>query len=75
MLEQIDLTMNKSDVLDFLKKSSLIKTAITNGTTEVVEQCLKIFPYLLWSQMEGQTMVQIAIGKRNEKIFNFLCQK
>ncbi|KAI3860403.1 hypothetical protein MKW98_011597 [Papaver atlanticum] len=75
MLEQIDLTMNKSDVLDFFKKSSLIKTAITYGTTEVVEHCLKIFPYLLWSEMEGQTMMQIAIGKRNEKIFNFLCQK
>ncbi|KAI3920277.1 hypothetical protein MKW92_021534 [Papaver armeniacum] len=75
MLEQIDLTMNKSDVLGFFKKSSLIKTAITDGTTEVVEQCLKQFPYLIWSEMEGQTMVQIAIGERNEKVFNFICQK
>ncbi|XP_026444085.1 ankyrin repeat-containing protein ITN1-like isoform X1 [Papaver somniferum] len=75
MLEQIDLTKNKSDVLDFFKTSSLMKTAIKNGTTEVVELCLEKFPYLIWSEMEGQSMVQIAVRERNEKVFNFLCKK
>ncbi|KAI3890445.1 hypothetical protein MKW92_028236 [Papaver armeniacum] len=75
MLEQIGATMNKSDVIDFFKQSSLMKTAITYGTTEVIVQCLKKFPYLLWSEMEGQTMVQIAIAERNDKIFNFICKK
>ncbi|KAI3861009.1 hypothetical protein MKX03_026678 [Papaver bracteatum] len=75
MLEQIDATMNKSDVIDFFKKSSLMKTAIEYGTTEVIVKCLKKFPYLLWSEMEGQTMVQIAIAERNDKIFNFICKK
>ncbi|KAI3860405.1 hypothetical protein MKW98_011599 [Papaver atlanticum] len=75
MLEQIDLTKNKSDVLDFFKTSSLMKTAITNGTTEVVELCIQKFPYLIWSEMEGKSMVQIAVRERNEKAFNFICNK
>ncbi|XP_026454803.1 protein ACCELERATED CELL DEATH 6-like [Papaver somniferum] len=75
MLEQIGATMNKSNVIDFFKQSSLMKTAITYGTTEVIVQCLQKFPYLLWSEMEGQTMVQIAIAERNDKIFNFICKK
>ncbi|XP_026388952.1 uncharacterized protein LOC113283794 isoform X1 [Papaver somniferum] len=75
MLEQLDLTMNKSDIIDFFKTSSLMKTAITYGTTEVVKLSLQKFPYLLWSKMEGQTVVQTAIGERNEKVFNFICVK
>ncbi|KAI3833622.1 hypothetical protein MKX03_010666 [Papaver bracteatum] len=75
MLEQIHLTMDKSDILDFFKKSSVIKTTIRYGTTEVVELCLEKFPYLIWSEMEGQTMVQIAIGERNERVFNIICKK
>ncbi|RZC67988.1 hypothetical protein C5167_011674 [Papaver somniferum] len=67
MLIQINDTMNKSDVIHFFKTSSLMKTAITYGTTEVIVQCLEKFPYLLWSEMEGQTMVQIAIAERNNK--------
>ncbi|XP_026399873.1 uncharacterized protein LOC113295764 isoform X2 [Papaver somniferum] len=75
MLEQLDLTMNKSDILDFFKTSSLMKRAITYGTTEVVELSLQKFPYLIWSKMERQTVVQTAIGERNEKVFNFICKK
>ncbi|KAI3861956.1 hypothetical protein MKW98_018239 [Papaver atlanticum] len=75
MLIQINDTMNKSDVIQFFKTSSLMKTAITYGTTEVIVQCLEKFPYLLWSEMEGQTMVQIAIAERNNKVFNFMCKK
>ncbi|KAI3940579.1 hypothetical protein MKW92_036187 [Papaver armeniacum] len=63
MLAQIDVTMNKSD------------TAITYGTMEVIVQCLEKFPYLMWAEMEGQTMVQIAIAERNDKVFNFICKK
>ncbi|KAI3860406.1 hypothetical protein MKW98_011600 [Papaver atlanticum] len=75
MLAQIDVTMNKSDVKDFFKKSSLMKTAITYGTMEIIVQCLEKFPYLIWAEMEGQTMVQIAIAERNDKVFNFICEK
>ncbi|XP_026431061.1 uncharacterized protein LOC113328183 isoform X2 [Papaver somniferum] len=75
MLAQIDITMTKSDVKEFFKKSSLMKTAITYGTMEVIVQCLEKFPYLIWDEMEGQTMVQIAIAERNDKVFNFICKK
>ncbi|KAI3865152.1 hypothetical protein MKX03_029239 [Papaver bracteatum] len=74
MLAQIDVTMNKSNVIDFFKKSSLMKIAITYGTMEVIVQCLKKFPYLIWAEMEGKTMVQIAIAERNDKVFNFICK-
>ncbi|KAI3855997.1 hypothetical protein MKX03_037221 [Papaver bracteatum] len=75
MFDQLHKTMTKPQVLEFFDKGSkMIKNAITNGTIEIVEECLKKFPYLIWNDLGGQTMIQMAVAVRNEKILDLICK-
>ncbi|KAI3880244.1 hypothetical protein MKX03_015223 [Papaver bracteatum] len=72
MFGQIDKAVtDKSQIVEyFSQNSNIIKTAIKHGTKEVVVECLKKFPFLIWHELGGQTMIQMAIAERNEKIFD-----
>ncbi|XP_026437333.1 uncharacterized protein LOC113335504 isoform X2 [Papaver somniferum] len=76
MFGQIDkAVMDKSQIVEyFSENSNIIKTSIKHGTKEVVVECLKKFPFLIWHELGGQTMIQMAIAERNEKIFNVICE-
>ncbi|KAI3866517.1 hypothetical protein MKX03_032732 [Papaver bracteatum] len=75
MFDQLHKTMTKSQVLEFFNKNSImIKKAIKHGTIEIVEEFLTKFPYLIWNDLGGQTMIQMAVAERNEKIFDLICK-
>ncbi|KAI3864261.1 hypothetical protein MKX03_006094 [Papaver bracteatum] len=75
MLEQIDeRTATAQEVTDFLDKTAIVNTAIQYGITEFVTECLKIFPFLIWDDLKGKTMIQMAIGERNEEILNLILE-
>ncbi|KAI3836575.1 hypothetical protein MKW92_043265 [Papaver armeniacum] len=75
MFDQLHKTMTKSQVLEFFDKNSImIKKAIKHGTIEIVDECLKKFPYLIWNDLGGQTMIQMAVAERNEKILDLICK-
>ncbi|KAI3921551.1 hypothetical protein MKW98_013485 [Papaver atlanticum] len=76
MFGQIDKAVtDKSQIVEYFSESSnLIKTAVKNGTKEVIVGCLKKFPFLIWHELGGQTMIQMAIAERNEKIFDIICE-
>ncbi|KAI3900439.1 hypothetical protein MKW92_021948 [Papaver armeniacum] len=73
MLRHLKRKMNKRQVMDFFDKSSVIKTAIKQGTIEFVEECIEIFPFLIWNDMAGQSMMEMAMDERNEMIVNLIC--
>ncbi|KAI3888486.1 hypothetical protein MKX03_015116 [Papaver bracteatum] len=73
MLRHLKRKMNKRQVIEFFDKSSVIKTAIKQGTIEFVEECIKFFPYLIWNDMAGQSMMEMAMDERNEMIVNLIC--
>ncbi|KAI3964037.1 hypothetical protein MKW92_014280 [Papaver armeniacum] len=76
MFGKIDKAVtDKSQIVEyFSENSNIIKTAIKNGTKEVIVECLKKFPFLIWHELGGQTMIQMAIAERNEKIFDVICE-
>ncbi|KAI3862977.1 hypothetical protein MKX03_005360 [Papaver bracteatum] len=75
MVEQLnDKTATAQEVIDFLDKTAIMKTAIEYGITELVKKCLKRFPFLIWGDFNGGTMIQMAIGERNEKILNLILE-
>ncbi|KAI3836075.1 hypothetical protein MKW98_016379 [Papaver atlanticum] len=49
-------------------------TAIEYGITEFVTECLDKFRFLIWDEFDGETMIQIAIKERNEKILNLILE-
>ncbi|KAI3879833.1 hypothetical protein MKX03_000452 [Papaver bracteatum] len=67
--------MNKVEVLDFFGRSNVMKMAIRHGSVEIVEVCIKLFPYIIWTQLSGQNMIQMAIAERNETIVDLLCEE
>ncbi|KAI3903409.1 hypothetical protein MKW98_032063 [Papaver atlanticum] len=70
MLEQIDdNTTTITEVIDFLNKTCVVDTAIKYGITEFMVECLSIFPFV-----GDETMIQIAIAERNEKILNLILE-
>ncbi|XP_026460851.1 uncharacterized protein LOC113362058 isoform X2 [Papaver somniferum] len=73
MLTHLKRKMNKRQVMDFFDKSSVIKTAIKQGTIEFVEEYIEIFPFLIWNDMAGQSMMEMAMDERNEMIVNLIC--
>ncbi|KAI3852199.1 hypothetical protein MKW92_002394, partial [Papaver armeniacum] len=75
MFSQLHATMDKPQLVKYFNENSnIIKTAIKHGTIEVVDECLKKFPYLIWNDLGGQTMIQMAIAERNEKILDLICK-
>ncbi|KAI3884627.1 hypothetical protein MKW92_053874, partial [Papaver armeniacum] len=67
--------MNKGEVIAFFGGSNIMKMAIRHGSVEIVEVCIKLFPYLIWTQMAGQNMIQMAIAERNETILDLICEE
>ncbi|KAI3894785.1 hypothetical protein MKX03_023580 [Papaver bracteatum] len=67
--------MNKVEVIDFFGRSNFMKMAIRHRNVEIVEVCIKLFPYLIWTQLAGQNMIQMAIAERNETILNIICEE
>ncbi|KAI3841577.1 hypothetical protein MKX03_033607 [Papaver bracteatum] len=76
MFAQLDNIITDGTVLVtyFKDNSNIIKTAIKHGTIEVVKECLENFRFLIWEDLDGQTMIQMAIIARNEKILDFICE-
>ncbi|KAI3884325.1 hypothetical protein MKW92_046979, partial [Papaver armeniacum] len=75
MFAQLDKKMDeRQSVKYFRAHPNILKTAIKHGTIEVVEECLEQFPSLIWEDIAGQTMIQMAISERNEKIFDLICE-
>ncbi|KAI3879830.1 hypothetical protein MKX03_000449 [Papaver bracteatum] len=67
--------MNKVEVIDFFGRSNFMNMAIRHRNVEIVEVCIKHFPYLIWTQLAGQNMMQMAIAERNETILNIICEE
>ncbi|XP_026400036.1 protein ACCELERATED CELL DEATH 6-like [Papaver somniferum] len=75
MFAQLNQMTTEAEEADFFENSGVLKTAIKFGTTELVEECLKEFPYLIWTKMmKNQTLIQMAIEERNENILNLMCK-
>ncbi|KAI3957975.1 hypothetical protein MKW98_020617 [Papaver atlanticum] len=67
--------MKKEEVIDFFGGSNVMKMAIRHGSVEIIEVCIKLFPYLIWTQMGGQNMLQMAIAERSETILDLICEE
>ncbi|KAI3980200.1 hypothetical protein MKX01_033341 [Papaver californicum] len=74
MLEQLDQTMNREDIAEFFDSSTAIKMAIKHGFTEFIVATLEKLNYLIWQEMGGLTMAQMAVQERNDTILNYLCE-
>lgn len=74
MLTQLDKRTNRKEVDAFFQASSVLKTAVKQGTTELVEKGIKTFPFLIWTLMAGQTILHMAIAERNEIIVDLICE-
>ncbi|KAI3921432.1 hypothetical protein MKW98_013366 [Papaver atlanticum] len=74
MFAQLHKTMPAMEVrLYFEKDPKIIKTAMKHGTIEVVEECIRRFPLLVWGDFGGQlSLLQMAVVERNEKAFNLI---
>ncbi|KAI3909163.1 hypothetical protein MKW98_012900 [Papaver atlanticum] len=67
--------MNKVEIIEFFRRSNVMKMAIRHGSLEFVEVCIQLFPFLIWYEMGGQSMIQMAIAERNETILNLICKE
>ncbi|KAI3897161.1 hypothetical protein MKW92_010381 [Papaver armeniacum] len=76
MVEQLkkEKSTNQDEVIDFLNDTAIVNTAIEYGITEFVAKCLEKFRFLIWSKFDGETMIQIAIKQRDEKILNLILE-
>ncbi|KAI3947436.1 hypothetical protein MKW92_048576 [Papaver armeniacum] len=73
MLEQLDeTTTTMQEVTDFLDDTGVMCTAIEFGMNEFLCKCLEIFPSLIWEKFNDETMIQMVIRERNEKILNLI---
>ncbi|KAI3856334.1 hypothetical protein MKX03_023607, partial [Papaver bracteatum] len=60
---------------EYFQATSFIKTAIKHGTIEVVEEFLSNLPALIWLDLGGQTIMQMAVVERNEMALNLIIKK
>lgn len=75
MLNLLHMENGRSDVEDFFGANpNIIKTAIRNGTVEFVATVIQDLKYLVWCEIKGQTMIQVAIAERSDVVFNLLCE-
>ncbi|KAI3846688.1 hypothetical protein MKW92_002434 [Papaver armeniacum] len=76
MVEQLkkEKSTNQDELIDFLNDTAIVNTAIEYGITEFVAKCLENFRFLIWSKFDGETMIQIAIKQRDEKILNLILE-
>ncbi|XP_026413223.1 uncharacterized protein LOC113309003 [Papaver somniferum] len=59
----------------FRPNSSILYTAIKYGTTEVVLECLRTFPFLCHNMNLNLKINKAIIQERNVSIFNFMCKQ
>ncbi|XP_026404493.1 uncharacterized protein LOC113299642 [Papaver somniferum] len=76
MVEQLkkEKSTNQNEVIDFLNDTAIVNTAIEYGITEFVGECLEKFRFVIWYKFGGETMIQIAIKQRDEKILNLILE-
>ncbi|KAI3871538.1 hypothetical protein MKW92_013694 [Papaver armeniacum] len=75
MLSQLRKTMDRDQLQAYFDKdTSVMQTAMKHGTVEFVAEFLKKFPFMLWSEFDGQQMIPMAIVERNKMIFTLLCE-
>ncbi|KAI3855533.1 hypothetical protein MKX03_006571 [Papaver bracteatum] len=73
VLKNLNETMEVEEIINFFRNSSILKTAITYGTTEFVLECLQLFPFLSSDDVVGDTMIAMVVEEKNEKIFDLIC--
>ncbi|KAI3844645.1 hypothetical protein MKX03_026747 [Papaver bracteatum] len=75
MLSQLKRTMDRDQLRAYFDNdTNVMQTAMKHGTVEFVAECLKKFPFMLWSGFNGQKMIPMAIIERNEIILTLLCE-
>ncbi|KAI3950981.1 hypothetical protein MKW98_026435 [Papaver atlanticum] len=52
---------------------NIVKEAIKLGTIEFVTEFLEQFPFLVWHNMAGQKMIEMAIAEKDITIVNSIC--
>ncbi|XP_026431772.1 ankyrin repeat-containing protein ITN1-like isoform X1 [Papaver somniferum] len=75
MLSQLKRTMDQDQLRAYFNNdTNVMQTAMKHGTVEFVAECLKKFPFMLWSGFNGKKMIPMAIIERNEIILTLLCE-
>ncbi|KAI3925257.1 hypothetical protein MKW98_011862, partial [Papaver atlanticum] len=74
MLGLLEGSMNEKEIAEFFENSDVINAAIKHGSTEFIVATLKKFSFLIWEEMGGLTIIQMAIQERNTTILNYLCE-
>ncbi|XP_026442268.1 uncharacterized protein LOC113341725 isoform X2 [Papaver somniferum] len=74
MIGQLKEAMNRKEIAEFFNSSTAIKVAIKHGSTEFIEATLEKLYYLIWQEIGGLTMIQMAVQERDDTIFNYLCE-
>ncbi|KAI3921417.1 hypothetical protein MKW98_013351 [Papaver atlanticum] len=65
-------SMNGEDKFRFFFGSNFLKTAVKNGSDDIVKMCISTYPDQLWIPQERRNIFQIAVRNRQEKIFDYL---
>ncbi|KAI3859504.1 hypothetical protein MKW98_027101 [Papaver atlanticum] len=75
MFVELKKETNAQTLMKFFDKNpNIMKTAIKNGITEFVAECLEKFDYLIWPRISGETMLETAIIERKEMIANMILE-
>ncbi|KAI3845826.1 hypothetical protein MKX03_020323 [Papaver bracteatum] len=75
MFVKLKKETNAQTLMKFFDKNpNIMKTAIKNGITEFVAECLEKFDYLIWPRISGETMLETAIIERKEMIANMILE-
>lgn len=51
-----------------------VSTAVTHGTHEIIEECIRNYPGLVWYDVQGFYLFLAAIKHRQEKVYNLVYQ-
>ncbi|XP_048133988.1 uncharacterized protein LOC125314818 [Rhodamnia argentea] len=60
--------MKTSEILTFFKEDTVIFRATSKGIVELLEICLKSFPELIWTTVDGKSWLTIAVEHRQEEV-------
>ncbi|GAB4852392.1 hypothetical protein Ancab_016584 [Ancistrocladus abbreviatus] len=65
-------SMTSSEILNLFLNHSILANAAKKGIVEILTTCVEFFPDLLWFTSNKETILQISIKFRQEKIFNLM---
>ncbi|KAI3846390.1 hypothetical protein MKX03_028952 [Papaver bracteatum] len=65
-------SMNGEDKFRFFFGSNFLKTAVKNGSIDIVKMCISTYQDQLWIPQERRNIFQIAVRNRQEKMFDYL---